>query len=121
MKNKVIVPTEHQIQTQIMNYLQMKGYYVMRLNTGMIENKYGGRIRLSPAGTPDIMAFKNGNCDVGSKLHFECKDVELLFIEVKRPQNSPTRLQEMKMEELVSFGAKCLVAHSLDEVIEGLK
>ena len=111
-------PTEHEIQTQIMNYLQYKGYYVMRLNTGMIENKYGGRIRLSPAGTPDIMAFKRNpenqvdDIDTG---------IELLFIEVKRPKNSPTRLQEMKMEELSSFGAKCLVVHSLEEIIEELK
>ena len=117
MKNKVIAPTEHQIQTQIMNYLQMKGYYVMRLNTGMIENKYGGRIRLSPAGTPDIMAFKK---DWPDKPRYKYNHLNLLFIEVKRPKNKPTRLQEIKMEELSSFGAKCLVAHSLDEVIEGL-
>lgn len=117
MKKSFPKPKEHEIQTQIIHYLQMKGYYVQRMNSGAIRTERGGLVRMNPAGTPDIMAFKPLMVEK-EKIIGLCK---LLFIEVKRPQNSPTRLQELKMEELSSFGAKCFVAHSLDEVIEGLK
>lgn len=102
--------TEHQLQTQLMHYLKFSGYYVQRLNSGMVENKYGGRIRLGDKGTPDIMAFK----DIHGQL-------QLLFIEVKTPKNpKPTFWQEQKMAELSEHGAICLVVHSLEELEEKL-
>ncbi len=94
--------TEHQVQTQLQNWLQYHNYYVIRLNSGMIENKYGGRIRLGVAGTPDLLAIKDGKAT---------------FIEVKRDLKSkPTALQMHKMEELRGYGSKCFVACSIEDL-----
>ena len=121
MKIKV---SEHQLQTEIMNYLKYKGWYVMRLNSGAIQatNRYGNKhmMRLAPAGTPDLMAFKKALFGVN------VEDVEpipyvgpsLYFIEVKVEGNKPTLLQTVKMQELEEYGAKCLVIHSLEELQE---
>jgi len=47
-------------------------------------------------------------------------NADLLFIEVKNPglgkRSEPTELQHLKMEELKSFGDRCIVAHSVEEV-----
>ncbi len=97
----------------------MKGYYVQRLNSGMIpmgEGRSRRMIRLVKSGTPDIMAFRvvspEGAPNKG--------EIDLVFIEVKRPKKKPTPLQILKMEELKSFGARCIVAHSVEEVEEAL-
>ena len=117
-----IKPTEHQIQTQIINFLKYKSWFVMRLNSGKIsvgEGRSRRMIQMNEVGTPDIMAFRRfvRTCDVHSigTLH-----LDLLFIEVKRPGNKPTLHQKMKMRELESFGARCLVAHSVEEVEEAI-
>ena len=104
-----LVESEHSIQNTIISYLWMRGYYVQRLNSGKIpmQSLHGQRlIQLMPPGTPDIMAFKKN---------------ELLFIEVKRPGKKPTYLQEEKMKELETYGARCFVATSLEDVEDYLK
>jgi hypothetical protein len=106
---KINKPSERQIQTEIMNYLLSKGYYVLRLNSGAIRTDKGHLVRMAKAGTPDIMAFKKwGQPDVHA--------VHIVFIEVKIPGAKPTMLQEMKMKELQEFGARCIVAHSIEEL-----
>lgn len=123
--NNLPTISEHQLQTLLKNYLEAKGWYVMRLNSGMVKtvNKYGNthRIRLAEVGTPDLMAFKSWNCSVCIGEGYEEEDcgIKLLFIEVKTPKNpKPTFAQEQKMKELESFGARCIVAHSLEELQE---
>lgn len=111
-----ILPSEHQLQTLIINYLFIKGYYAMRLNSGKIpmEGKRGRRlIQMLPAGTPDIMAFKSPRVVIFDPARKYC---ELLFIEVKRPGNKPTILQQTKMKELEESGARCFVASSIEDV-----
>ena len=103
---KLVKPKEHEIQTEIMNYLRAKNWMVFRMNSGAIRTERGGLVRMNPAGTSDVLAIKNGKCT---------------FIEVKRPGNKITRLQEMKMEELSSFGANCFVATSVESVIARLE
>ena len=105
--------TEHQIQTMLINYLRAKGWYVMRLNTGKYsvgEGKYKRFIMGQEVGTPDVMAFKANKkyLNLGS---------ELVFIEVKRNKKmKPTFHQIHKMEELKSYGAKCIVATSIEDL-----
>ncbi len=113
MKNNLPLATEHQIQTDIIRYLKLKGYYVQRLNSGTIpigEGRARRMIRLAEVGTPDLMAFRI----------FQEKDgswyTKLVFIEVKRPGNKPTIHQEQKMLELMSYGAKCIIAFSVADV-----
>ena len=115
MKNEIKI-TEHQLQTLLMNYLRAKGWYVMRLNSGKYSVGEGRNKRFimgQEAGTPDLMAFKDaGNIDIAYP--------DLVFIEVKVPGNKPTRLQELKMKELEEYRARCIVAHSLEELQENL-
>lgn len=96
--------TEHQIQTQIISFLRLKGFYVIRLNSGRMSYEYKGRrkfMMLAEKGTPDVMGFKYG---------------QVLFVEVKRPGKKATLLQEMKMRELEEYGAKCLVATCIEDL-----
>ena len=114
MKTKLIQPKESEIQKSIIEYLRLKGWYVQRLNSGMAHIKTGldksRWIRLSEAGTPDILAFHACGCCVNESA------VDLYFIEVKRPGKNPTPIQIAKMEELKAYGSKCLVVHSLTEL-----
>lgn len=100
------VPLEHEIQNSIIDYLRMRQWYVLRLNAGaaVIEQPNGSRrvIRGVPAGVPDLLALKQGE--------------RALFIEVKRPGRKPTDRQYEAMHELVSHGASCLVATSVEDV-----
>jgi len=104
--------TEHELQTSIIQYLQLKKYYVMRLNSGVIPSFYKGEqrmIRLSKKGTPDLLAFRG-------ILEPKYNYVKLIFIEVKLPKKKPTPEQEEMMKELEFYGAKCFVAHSVEEL-----
>ena len=115
MKIKLPPLSEHEIQTQILHYLGYKGFYTMRLNSGMIpmQSAKGSRlIRMAQAGTPDIFAFGNKGVD---------NEVKLYFFEVKAEGKSATFLQEQKMIELTEHGAICAVVHSIEEVKKVLK
>lgn len=112
--------TEHQLQTLLMNYLQAKGWYTMRLNSGKFAVGEGASRRFingQEAGTPDLMAFKDVEYNCGKDKHAQ---TDLVFIEVKTPKNKPTDIQERKMHELEEHGARCIVAHSLEELEEQL-
>ena len=117
-KTKQLKESEHAIQTAILHYLGYKGFYTIRLNSGMIPIISKGRsrlIRMAERGTPDIMAFRKFNQKInGIPLTLPLPD--LFFFEVKVPGNKPTFLQEAKMKELEEYGAKCYVVHSVKEV-----
>lgn len=114
---KLPLPSEHQIQTDIMTFLILKGWYVMRLNSGIIPSATKGKmIRLMPAGTPDIMAFKNIVTQASSVHHLMTNQLDLIFIEVKKEGKKATPIQEETMRSLEKYGARCLVAHSVAEV-----
>lgn len=91
---------EKAIEHQIEGYLRMKGYYVQKMQAGSMFVE-GRRIKMSKAGTPDILAIKDG---------------QAIWIEVKAPKGKVTVLQETKMKELESYGCKCYIAHSVEEV-----
>jgi hypothetical protein len=112
--------TEHQIQTQVVNFLRYKGYYVQRMNSGKIpigEGRSRRLVSMSRAGTPDVMAFKASRwiVDPGGEYQ-QPEQIQLLFVEVKTPGNKPTPLQTEVMKELEEHGARCIVAHSIEEV-----
>lgn len=112
MARRKSIYSESQIQTQIINFLRYRGYYVQRMNSGAMRDRNNRLVRMARAGTPDIMAFRQR----GNRFRF----VELLFIEVKVPGNKPTPLQQAVMEELEEHGARCIVAHSVEEVEEAI-
>jgi Holliday junction resolvase len=99
--------TEHQIQDSIIGYLRMKGFYVMRMNSGKYsvgEGRSKRFIRGHEAGTPDLLAFRKSSYP------------SMFFIEVKVPGNKPTALQKAKMEQLEDYGAMCIVATSVEDL-----
>lgn len=119
MKTKAIIPTEHQTQTAIIQYLRTKDWYVMRLNSGKYSVGEGRSKRFimgQDAGTPDVLAFKQQLYRVSPAHILMAKDTVLLFIEVKRPGNKPTSLQAAKMDELREYGAKCIVATCIEDL-----
>ena len=94
---------EQDIVNAIIEYLRYKRFYSQRMNSGRIQTSKGKMVRLAPVGTPDILAIKDGRA---------------YFFEVKVGNNKPTFFQKQKMIELESFGSKCYVVHSVDEVKE---
>ena len=103
MKQKLPKIPESAIQSHIIQYMTMRNWFVMRLNSGMVENKYGGRIRLAPAGTPDLLLIKDG---------------KILFIEVKSAIGKITPLQEEFAEKLRSYGAEVILSRGIDDLQE---
>lgn len=108
--------TEHQLQKAIIQYLEMKHFYVMRLNSGLIPAMYKGQkrmIALSKKGTPDLMAFKAVDYAISGIV---VRKIHILFIEVKLPGKKATEAQIAMMETVEAYGAECFVIHSIEEL-----
>jgi len=107
MNNKMPLPTEHQIQNQLLGFLRMKGYFCIRLNAGKYSVGEGRNRRFVmgvEAGIADLLAIKHGKC---------------FFIEVKRSaKHKATPLQLEKMKELEEYGAVCIIASSIEDLKE---
>ena len=68
--------SEHKLQLSIIQYLELKKFYTIRLNAGAVKTQTGGFMRLSKKGTPDLMAFKPWQ-------HKTTNSVSLYFFEIK--------------------------------------
>jgi Holliday junction resolvase len=75
--------TEQQIQAKKIKQLEAKGFYVIKL------------IRTNKNGIPDLLVIPPG--------------ADVIFIEVKKPGNKPSKLQEYRMKELNEHGIKTQV------------
>lgn len=98
--------TEHAIQQTIIDWLQYKGFMVWRHNSGMVRTAHNTMVRMGVAGMPDVFALKDGF---------------LIGVEIKRPGNKPTDIQERMLKELREHGAGTIVATSVDDVERYLK
>ena len=81
--------TEQQIQAKLIKELERDGYYVIKL------------VKTNKNGIPDLIAIPKGS------------DVE--FIEVKRPNGKPSKLQEFRIKELINHGIKAIVHYGDDK------
>ena len=97
---------EHAIQQQIIEWLQYKGWFVWRQNSGMVMTNHNTLVRMGTAGMPDVFALKDGL---------------LIGVEVKQPGKKATDIQERMLEELRNHGAGTIVTHSVDELERWLK
>lgn len=91
---------------QIVDYLNLRGHFVQRTNSGTVQAEYNGRkrfIKMSKAGTADITGCT--------------KDGKFLACEVKIKPNKPTELQKQYLEQISSRGGVAFVAYTLDDVI----
>jgi hypothetical protein len=92
---------------QIVDYLNYRGHFVQRTNSGTVQAETNGRkrfIKMAQAGTADITGCS--------------KDGRFLAIEAKIKPNKPTALQEAYLNEIRKRGGIALVAYSLDDVTQ---
>lgn len=103
--------SEASVQRLILDYLEHKGVFHWRANSGMAWVKKGGGgmrpIKLNPEGTPDILLVAKGGRLVG--------------VEVKKPGGRLGDAQKAWMERAGSLGVLCLVVTSLDALIDALE
>jgi hypothetical protein len=110
---KLVKPRESDIQNECIAYLESRNYYVQRLNAGGYKMA-GGFVHGVKGGTPDLMAFKCQDAFCNAPIG-DC-DIDLVFVEVKRPGGIVSELQVPKIKELENYGARCLIVHSLEEL-----
>lgn len=103
-------PNEKQIQDTIINWLLLNQIYAWRNNTGMATYETKGKKRAVRYG-------KTGSADILGIL----PDGRFLAIEVKRPGNKPTELQQQFLDDIVDRGGVAFWADSIMTVIENLK
>lgn len=93
-------PTEHEIQTDIMDWLDAKGYFFWRNNSGAV--KRGKRyIRFGAKGSPDIFVIRNG---------------KIWGIEVKDHRGKLSGEQAEFLTAMQDNGGGYIIARSLEEV-----
>lgn len=112
-KLKIPPLSEHMIQTQIISLCWMRGYFCMRLNSGKIRTEEGHLVNLAEPGTPDLLLFKP-QYKVNNELA-SARGVNLIFFEVKSAKGKVTVLQELKMQQLEEYGAKCFIVRSCED------
>ena len=79
---------EQQIQKKIINRLEAEGWFVLKI----------------------IRANKNGYPEL-----FATKDVEFMFIEVKRPEGTLSELQKARIKELRSRNINVKIWHDYEQ------
>ena len=105
--------TEHQIQSQILQYLEIKKIFHWRNNSGATVSSYTNKagetknrfIRYGAKGSADIICIHAGKC---------------VLIEVKSKTGKLTPEQKTFLSNAEKSGAICIVARSLDDVITKL-
>jgi len=105
-KNTLYEPSEHDIQTSILNVLPYYDVFAWRNNSGIIpvgEGRYRRMIKLGVAGMPDILGIQRSSG-------------RLVGIEVKKPGKKPTDTQKHMLETLEEYGAIVIVAHSVEDI-----
>lgn len=80
-------PSERTIVLRILDEAKRLGWWCVKMHGNQYMMK----------GLPDILAIRGGRC---------------AWMEVKRPGEHPTRIQEHRMRELASAGCPVAVVHS---------
>lgn len=115
---------EHKLQRAIMQYLDAIGVYYVRTNAGGQH----GRIRLAPAGTPDIIACA-GSQNTGNNMYIKwtgrkympVKVGEFISIEVKSMDGKQSIKQIEVERKIRGVGGIYILARKLEDVSEVIK
>lgn len=106
---RILPEREQDLVNAIIQLIQMRGGWVIRINSGMtvVEDVNGKKrmIRGAPAGTSDIIA---------------CYRSKFVAIECKIGRNKMTVYQEDFMQQICRAGGLHVLAYSLDDVIGAL-
>ncbi len=123
---------EKEVENQIKNWLRYQGFWVQKVQSGVIQQKYKtGKqrfIHLAEAGTPDLIACINGRF-VGIEVKKDEKTVEAwhkkvknyLKFPIKKPSNARESNQYIQHEKIRKSGGIAIVAGSIDQAEKQLK
>ena len=123
--------SESSQQKAIIQWLKLKGAYVLRLNSGSLTKQYKGgfhHIQLCPRGTPDLYVLLNGySCFIEVKKdEKEIKAWQTQFKNFQKtaritPYNQRSVHQHKQQNKIRDAGGFTLVACSVKMVEEDLK
>ena len=95
--------SEKEIQTQIVDYLKSRGFFVIRNYMGPIHY-HGAKVRPNPnAGMPDLTVIKNGRT---------------YFIEVKKPKGKVSNKQKEWHQKAYKAGVVVHIFRSIEDCID---
>lgn len=103
MRNKGLL--ERDVTKQVVDYLKLKSWILLRLHSGTVRGKTGGGfIRLNSPGTADWIAIR------GKPKH------QILFLEMKRENGGVVSAQQMSVAlQYESQGIPTAVVSNLDD------
>ena len=104
--NTTVKISETQLVKLCLEYLEYKGYFFWRNNSGALKTERGGFVRFGSVGSPDIFIVKNGIC---------------IGVECKVGKNKLSEAQFTFGENLVKAGGTYIVVRSLDDMIMELE
>ncbi len=112
---------ETDIQKSIIDYLELKGYLVVKVNNGGIYVKKTGRyIPPKAKGVSDLLFWRCRLRNDGRRTMPTREFPIYGSIEVKRKPNKPTTEQLEWGEQMKHAGGVFIVAYSLDDVMEAM-
>lgn len=126
-----LAASEAQIQKSILEYLQIKGIFCWRVNTGAVVSEYKGKkrfVRFGAPGVSDIVGIRSFRARVGGDLRplidFDGTPMTCIgrffAIEVKKPGNKLSPAQEAFKVEVERAGGLFITAYSLADVEKAL-
>lgn len=106
--------TEHDIQSAILAYLEIRGHFIWRNNSGVVTSQYTYKRgeRKGQTKTRRWRAGMKGSSDILGV----AKDGKFIAVEVKRPGEDPDVLQEYFLDQVRQRGGYAVVARSLEDV-----
>ena len=95
--------TEKETQKAILEYLEYRGVFCYRQNSGAFKTEAGGFYRMGEKGAPDIIAVIKG---------------QFTGIEVKGPKGRQNENQKEFERRLTEAGGRYILARSLDDIVD---
>jgi len=93
---------EHETQSAVIEYLQLKGYFYWRNNSGALKTERGGFIRFGSVGSPDVFVLKKGI---------------LYGLEIKSLKGKLSEGQIEFKKGMEKHGGKYFIIRSLDDLV----
>lgn len=104
--------TEKDLQNSIINYLNIKGHFVWRNNSGVSKSVY-----VTKSGLSKSRMWRAG-IKGGSDIIGVSKNGKFIAIECKIGKNKPTELQTMFLDDVNKRGGIAILAYKFEDVSE---
>ncbi|HEY2471042.1 MAG TPA: VRR-NUC domain-containing protein [Terracidiphilus sp.] len=102
---KKLQEKESEVQRAILDYLELKGIFHYRNNSGAFKREDGHLYRFGALGSPDIVCVIKG---------------QYVGIEVKGTDGKQSDHQKKFQRQLEAMGGKYILAYSINAVIDAL-